>query len=145
MFIGAAPGSTSGGIKLVTFTVIVLTIRSTLSGKENVNVFYKKISPKTIRMSFTIAVLSLTVVFAGIILFAKYDNFGLSEISFQCVSAFSNTGVGLFDNKDLNSIGKLITIALMFLGKIGTISFFTLMSGKSKDKNLEYVEGKLIL
>ena len=37
------------------------------------------------------------------------------------------------------------TIALMFLGKIGTISFFTLMSGKSKDKNLEYVEGKLIL
>ena len=96
-------------------------------------------------MSFTIAVLSLTVVFAGIILFAKYDNFGLSEISFQCVSAFSNTGVGLFDNKDLNSIGKLITIALMFLGKIGTISFFTLMSGKSKDKNLEYVEGKLIL
>ena len=33
----------------------------------------------------------------------------------------------------------------MFLGKIGTISFFTLMSGKSKDKNLEYVEGKLIL
>ena len=62
------------------------------------------------------------------------------------IAKFHNISIrNFFDNKDLNSIGKLITIALMFLGKIGTISFFTLMSGKSKDKNLEYVEGKLIL
>ncbi len=145
MFIGAAPGSTSGGIKLVTITIILLSLKATLSSEDNVNIFYKRISDKTVKMAYTIVTLSAFVVLTGIILLSKTDNFNLTETAFQCISAFSDTGIPFFDNALLSSAGKTITIILMFLGRIGPLSFFTLMSRKSKDSEIEFVEGKLIL
>jgi Trk-type K+ transport system membrane component len=69
---------------------------------------------------------------------------------FHAISAFSDTGLGIYDSGNLNIAGKLITIALMFLGRLGPVSFFTLISVLPKRKNethskIDYVEGKLIL
>jgi trk system potassium uptake protein TrkH len=123
MFIGAAPASTSGGIKIVTLAILFLTIKASLTDKENVVVFFRKIGNKTIKTAYTILILSLLVILIAVILYAKFDNFGLEKIMFHAISAFSDTGLGIYDSSNLNIAGKLITIALMFLGRLRT-SFF---------------------
>jgi trk system potassium uptake protein TrkH len=123
MFIGAAPASTSGGIKLVTLAIIFLTIKASISGKDTVVVFFRKIGDKTIKTAYTILVLSLLVILIAIILYAKFDNFGLEKIMFHAISAFSDTGLGIYNSSDLNFAGKLITIALMFLGRLRSSIF----------------------
>lgn len=148
MFIGAAPASTSGGMKIVALAVIILSIRAILKNEEQVVVHYRKIGDNTIKLAFSIASLSILVILIAMILFAKFDNFGFEKIAFQSISAFSDVGLGIYNNIYLNSAGKIITMLLMFLGRLGPLSFFTaflFLPKKRKNYDVTYVEGKLIL
>lgn len=74
------------------------------------------------------------------------NNIGLDNIIFHCISAFSATGLSIYDLSLLNVYGKFIIMILMFIGRIGPISAISLFLLEGKPRSdIEYVEGKLML
>lgn len=146
MFIGGAPGSTSGGIRIVVFAILILTTSATLRNKKNIVIFNKKVNQSYIRKSVTIVVLSLTAIFLAIIGFMYLNNVGALNIIFYCFSMFSAVGIGLLDPIVLNIFGKIISIILMFVGRVGPITAISLLLIDKKNKeNIIYPDGNLIL
>lgn len=146
MFIGGAPGSTSGGIRIVVFAILVLTTISTLKNKKDVVVFYKKIDEENIKKSVMILMLSLMIIFASVMLFVAFDNFGLLEILFHCISSFSTVGADLISLSELNIFGKILTMILIFIGRVGPVASIALLLVDKKEKgDIEYVKGNVIL
>ena len=86
MFIGCSPASTGGGVKLISIAVIVATIISTLKGKEETIIFWRKISNFTVRMAFTIFTLFAFAIFIAMIVFMNHNNIGIEKILFHCIS-----------------------------------------------------------
>ena len=146
MFVGSSPASTGGGVKLVTMAVIISTLISTLKGKEETIIFWRKISNYTVRMAFTIFTLFSVSIFIALILFMNYNNIGIEKILFDCISAISNTGFSLISPNELNSVGSLVLMALMYIGRIGPLSLVLVFVNKdNKEKFVEYPEEKVIL
>lgn len=146
MFIGGAPGSTSGGIRIVTFDILILTMIETIKNRKDVVVFYRKINFDLIRKAVTICMLSILAIFIAVMLILNSNDLGIMNTVFHCVSAFSATGLGTIESSALNVTGKIIIMLLMFLGRIGLIPAVSLfILDKKENKNIEYVEGDLTL
>ena len=146
MFIGCSPASAGGGVKLVTMAVIISTLISTLKGKEETIIFWRKIPNYTVRMAFTIFTLFSVSIFIALILFMNYNNIGIEKILFDCISAISNTGFSLISSNELNSVGSLVLMALMYIGRIGPLSLvLVFVHEDNKEKFIEYPEEKVIL
>ncbi len=146
MMIGGAPGSTSGGIRITSIAIIAITMKSVFENKKDVICFFKKIDENTIKQAITNIFISITIVFMGIILFAKVQQINLVDNIFMCVSSFSATGLSVFNPSILNIVAKCILMILMFIGRVGPISFISLfMLNKKENKEIEYVSGKLLL
>ena len=146
MFIGGAPGSTSGGIRIITFAVLILAMLSTLKNRKEVVVFYRKISGAYIMKAITITGLSMFVILIAVITIALTSNLGLEGIIFNCVSAYSTVGLGLISTSVLNSIGKIAIMLLMFIGRVGPMVAFRLFfDTNDEDEDVEHVDGELIL
>ena len=146
MMIGGAPSSTSGGIRITSIVVIVLTMHSILRNKKEVICFYRKIDDNTIKHAITNTFISITVVFIGILILAKVQDINLIDNIFMCVTSFSATGLNVFNPSTLGIIAKFILMTLMFIGRVGPISIISLFILEKKDnKNIEYVSGNLVL
>ena len=146
MMIGGAPSSTSGGIRITSIVVIILTMHSILRNKKEVICFYRKIDDNTIKHAITNIFISITVVFIGILILAKVQDINLIDNIFMCVTSFSATGLNVFNPSTLGTIAKFILMTLMFIGRVGPISIVSLFILEKKDnKNIEYVSGNLVL
>ena len=146
MFIGGAPGSTSGGIRIVVFAVLMLAIISTIKNRKQVVVFYRRINENTIMKAITITGWSFLAVLVGVIIMSFSNNIGLENIIFHCVGAFSDTGLGLVPTSYLNVVGKIVIMILMFIGRLGPIAAFRIFFSSAKEQErLKFVDGELML
>jgi len=146
MFIGGSPGGTAGGIKTTTMALVVLYMITELRNKDSLVIFKKTISRDLLRRSVTILVLSLIIVFTGIVglLFVQEGN--SLAIVFEAVSAMGTVGLSTGITSSLSSWGKIIIIILMFIGRIGPVALaYTLKSNRVKRRaNLvEYPHGQV--
>lgn len=137
MFIGASPGGTGGGIKTTTFSLILLTIRATLQGYKNTIVFNRKVPAETIRRAFTITFLALAVLAVSIFFLYSTERFSLKELSFEVFSAFGTVGLSMGITPGLSSLGKIIIIAVMFLGRVGPLTLLLALSMEQKEPKIE--------
>lgn len=146
MFIGGAPASTSGGIKIVSFAIIISTILSTLKGKDETIMFWKKIPNSIVRKAFTIFMLFILILFISSLLFAHFNNIGIINIVFETTSAISNTGLSITNYNEFNLIGDIIIMILMFIGRVGPLSMILIFINEDKkNKFIEYPEERIIL
>ncbi len=148
MFIGGSPGGTAGGIKTTTMALVILYVITELRNKDSLVLFKKTISRDLLRRAVTILVLSLIIVFTGIIglLFVQQGN--PLAIVFEAVSAMGTVGLSMGITSSLNNWGKIIIILLMFVGRIGPVALaYTLKSNRvMRRANLvEYPHGQVIV
>ena len=122
MFIGGSPGSTAGGIKTTTFSVLGAALISEFRGKENVEMFRRTIPIEVIRKTVVIFFAStmLVALFALALLFVEKKMF--SSILFETFSAFGTVGLSTGVTGSLSAKGKLIIAALMFIGRLGPLT-----------------------
>jgi trk/ktr system potassium uptake protein len=126
MFIGGAPGSMAGGIKTITFAVLVLTAWSALRRRENVQIFGRRIPSQVSRRSVMIALIAVAVLMAGVgLLMFTEQQHAASEtpghwlaLIFEAVSAFGTVGLSAGVTPLLTPFGKLIIMSLMFTGRV---------------------------
>ena len=146
MFIGGSPTSTSGGVKMVTIAVLISTIVSTLKGKDETIMFWKKIPNSAIRRAITIFMLFALIITIACTVFYHYNRIYLLHIIFEAVSAISNTGLTITDYSTVNIIGENILLLLMFIGRVSPLSFvLVFINENSKDKYIDYPSENVIL
>lgn len=148
MFIGASPASTGGGIKTTTLAVLIITVRSFLSGKSDIEAFERRLAPSTIKKSLGIFVISISaVIFGTLIISITQPNFTLVQSAFEVTSALATVGSSLAGTPNLNALGKIIIIIFMFMGRVGSLTLFMaiLSGGRRKSQPIRYAEGKIMV
>ena len=145
MIVGGAPGSTAGGIKVVVFAVLEAVVITTLLGKKEVVLFWRKIDENTIRLSVTILAMFIVIILIATMAIVALNNFGLFDVLFACVSGISSTGLSSTSMQILNNAGKFILMTLMFIGRVGPLSILAIFTPEVNNEKINFPEEKLIL
>ena len=146
MWIGASPQSTGGGIKTSTFAIATLNILSLAKGKSRIEIFRREIADISVRRAFAIISLSLVVLGVAIMVISIFDpEKQLTDIAFECFSAYSTVGLSLGITSDLSSASKLVIIVVMFVGRISMLSFVIAVFKKIKHKNYSYPKEEITI
>ena len=147
MVIGAGPVSTGGGIKTVTFGVMLLTLRSMLTGREDVGAFGRTIPRMIVRAAISVFVIYVMVATAVVFLLSITDphmDF-LSQV-FEAVSALSTTGLSTGVTADLSGAGKLVLCLAMFAGRVGPLTLvMSIFRSRRASQALQYPEETLVV
>lgn len=123
MFVGGSSGSTAGGIKTTTISVIAIDMISNLRGIKEAAVFGRKFRDNTHKKAVTVFTFSLCLIFIGSFLISAMHEIDFIDILFEVVSAVSTTGITTGITRELNNISQFILASLMYLGRVGSISF----------------------
>jgi Trk-type K+ transport system membrane component len=123
MFIGASPGSTGGGIKTTTFSVLLRSAISTIKGRQNVEIVKHTISNATISKAYSIALFSISLIFIStFFLSVSEPDKDIIDLLFEEISAFGTVGLSTGITASLSDAGKSIIILSMYIGRIGTLT-----------------------
>lgn len=147
MFIGASPSSVGGGIRTTTFAVVILTLFTFAKGRSEVRIFNKRLANEDILKSFVVFATAVMLIIVAIIFLDSIEHVRHSfmAIIFEVSSAFGTTGLSMGLTPMLTTPGKFIIIFLMFVGRIGILSFLLLMVNKSTASKVHYPEEKVII
>lgn len=123
MFIGGSPGSTAGGIKTTSIAVIFFYMIAYLRGKQGAEVFGRRISDETVRKAVTVFVLNLFLALGAVLIINGVEKLPMLDLMFEAFSAIGTVGMTTGLTRDLGTVGRVLIIALMFLGRVGSMSF----------------------
>ena len=145
MFIGGSPASTAGGIKTVTFFVLVASAWSMVRGRGELSAFGRRVAVGTVVKAGSVALLSSGLVVGALFLLTLTESLPLMTTMFEAFSAFGTVGLSLSATFDLSIPGRLIIILLMYLGRIGPLTFALALVQEPHASNVKYpAEGVLI-
>ncbi len=153
MFIGASSGSTGGGIKLTTFTVLLFHIISEIRGNSETILLRKRISRATVSKTLIIVTMSLILVISDTMLMTVFDqslldsqNLTTLDLLFESISAFATVGLSSASTNILHPASHVLLIITMFIGRIGPAVFAIALTGRSlKDKDKILPEAKVLV
>lgn len=132
MFIGAGPAGTGGGIKVTTFAVLLFILVAEIRGDGAVNVFGKRLSRAVHRQAISVALVSVGVVVGATALVMVLAGSRLGETVFEVISAFATVGLSTGLTGELPVGGQLVLAVLMFVGRLGPITFATAIALRSR-------------
>lgn len=146
MFIGGSTGGTAGGIKITTFLLLVLVVWAFITQKDGINVFKRRISNELVFRALSISMIGVIVIFCAVFLleFSEKD-VALLSLAFEAVSAFGTAGLSLGATPELSSFGKIIIMVLMFVGRLGPLTFAFALTKKQSQANFKYPEEKILI
>ena len=136
MFIGAGSGSTAGGIKMTTFFVLLAQVRANVLNKKITEVFNRTISNDIVVRAATISTINISLILVSAIVINYIDKINILDLLFEVTSAVSTVGVTTGITRDLNVISKYILILLMYLGRVGGLSFALSLTHNKKQVKL---------
>jgi trk system potassium uptake protein len=149
MFIGASPGSTGGGIKTTSATLLTLLIWSKWKGSEEVNIWNRTIPKDLITRTISIIFAAAFAVFliTSVLLLAEAENLQplqsrhfFVEYLFETTSAFGTVGLSMGVTPKLNDLQKLAIILIMFAGRVGPLTLAFSLARRSTKKGITYAE-----
>ena len=147
MFIGAAPGSTGGGIKVTTAGVIIMAIICNIKGSEDTVVLDRKVPNAVVNKALAIVGLSLSIIFIVTTLIMGLENISFINVLYEVTSAFGTVGLSTGITPTLHDLSKMLLIFTMFLGRVGPLTFAVAvaMRAKKEHKKMIYPEGKIMV
>lgn len=141
MFIGAAPGGTGGGVKVTTIAIILMTVMGVARGREDPVLHGKRINKQTVYKALTIVTIALAVVMvtALVLVFttpARNDMIdgNLVDCLFEAMSAFGTVGLSVGVTATITTLGKVVMILSMLIGRVGPISMAMTISISANDQ-----------
>ncbi|HET6658567.1 MAG TPA: potassium transporter TrkG [Rubrobacter sp.] len=145
MFIGTAPTSTGGGIKVTTLALVVLIVAAQVRGQERITLFWRTLPrPLISRALSVLAVASLLVLLSTLALMVS-DGLELLPALFEVTSAFGTVGLSLDVTPHLSTFGKILISVLMFLGRVGPITFIVALAARQRTPHYRYPEEEIAI
>ena len=146
MFIGASPGSTGGGIKTTTFSVLLRSAISTIKGRQSVEIVKHTISNATISKAYSIALFSISLIFIStFFLSVSEPDKDIIDLLFEEISAFGTVGLSTGITASLSDAGKSIIILSMYIGRIGTLTLAMALTKRIVYAKYRYSEINVIV
>jgi len=148
MFIGGAPASTAGGIKVTTIFIIILTVSGIIRGRDDTEVFERKIPNTTTKKAlciFFVSIALVTITFSAIVLIENNSGIRNEDIFFETISAFGTVGLSMGITSQLSVPSKILIILLMFIGRLGPLTIALIVGSKTKHQIIHYIEENVIV
>lgn len=147
MFIGGAPGSIAGGIKISTAFIILMMMVRRANDRGEIQVFHKRLSPAIINSALVYFVKAVFLLFCAIGLLLLFESSGganLGHIAFEVVSALGTVGLSLDLTSSLGTWSKLVLVFTMFTGRVGLLAMVYLADNK-QHYNITYPEADILI
>ena len=133
MLIGGSPGSTAGGMKTTTFTVLLLNAIATFRSQENAGAFGRRLEYHAIKNAATISMLYFTLFFCGGLAISIYEDIPLLDCLYEAASAVGTVGLTLGITPKLHVFSQVVLIILMYLGRVGGLTLiYAVFSGRNR-------------
>ncbi|MFD1705707.1 TrkH family potassium uptake protein [Siminovitchia sediminis] len=145
MFIGASPSSVGGGIRTTTFALSILFLFHYAKGHRTIKIFNREIHPEDIIKSLVVLMLAVVMYSLSVLLLAITEDASLIAIIFETASAFGTCGASMGITPTLSTFGKWLLILLMFIGRVGILSFLFLMAKNEKAPDFHYPKERVII
>ncbi|NMC69210.1 MAG: hypothetical protein GYA57_03960 [Myxococcales bacterium] len=132
MFVGGSPGSTAGGIRTSTAATILFAVRAYMRGREAVEVGGRAIPAATVVRAVVLVALAAVVCSIGFFLLALTQDIPFQSLFFETVSAFGTVGLSLGATAEVDSVGKIVLIVLMYVGRVGPLTLILLLGSAAR-------------
>ena len=145
MYIGASPGGTGGGVKTTTFGLLISSIISVISMKDELILFNRRISPRTKDKAFAICTIAVLLIALDVLILSVTEKASFMEIVFETVSAFGTVGLSTGVTPALSVTGKIVLVITMLIGRVGPLAIGFSIRGKCKLVPIKYPEGGILV
>ena len=139
MFVGTAPSSTGGGVKVTTLALLVLVVLAQVRGQgEEVSAFERRVPRQLIQKALVVLSFSGLLVLVATLALMISDGLTLLPAIFEITSAFGTVGLSMNVTQELSTFGKLLASVVMFLGRVGPITLILALSARQKARGYVY-------
>lgn len=145
MFIGGCPGGTAGGIKTTTISVLALTFWASITGRGEVIVRNRRIDPGTINRAVTIVGSGMLLWIVLLQMLEITQQVPVRDLVFELTSAMGTVGLSTGATHHLDSIGKIIIMWAMFIGRVGPMTLFMLLSEEHSPGGSRCLDARITL
>lgn len=145
MFIGASPSSAGGGIRTTTFALVIIFILTYARGGKSIRIFGREIYEEDLLKAVTVTLMAIILVFSSVFIISIVEPFSLTEILFEVTSAFGTVGLSLGITSDIGTFSKIILMLLMFIGRVGIITFLLMFRNNKKSGTYRYPKERIII
>lgn len=147
MFIGGSPMGTAGGMKTTTMAVIILTMTAYLRGREETDLYNRRLRPSDVRSAMVVLSMGLSIAFTGTVLLSAVTDAGIMDVLYEVFSAVGTVGLTRGLTPTLNVAGKLIVMVIMYCGRIGpvTLAMAVTVRTNAAKKQIRFPEEKIMI
>ena len=145
MFIGGGSAGTAGGIKITTFLLLAFVIWTEVTGDDHVVVGHRSVGPATQRQALSVALLGVAAVALGTFALLLLTDHGLEPLLFESISAFATVGLSTGLTFELTAPSQLVLMALMFVGRVGTVTVAAALALNQKPRLYHLPEERPII
>lgn len=145
MFVGGGSAGTAGGVKVGTFFILLLLVWAEIRGRQDTEIFGRRIATSVQREAITVLVLGSAVVTLGTFVLLATSHFPTDQVIFEVISAFGTVGLSTGITADLPPVSQFTLIVLMFIGRVGTITMAAALATGSRRMPYRYPEERPIV
>jgi trk system potassium uptake protein len=146
MFIGGGSAGTAGGIKITTFLLLAYVIKAEVDGEQDVVIGNRRVAETTQRQAISVALGGVALCAVGCLaLLATTPWISLDRALFEAVSAFATVGLSLGVTTHLGAAAQIVLVALMFFGRVGTVTVATALALNTRARLYRYPEARPIV
>ena len=144
MFIGGAAGSTAGGIKINSFAVLMVVVYSTIRGRMEAEAFRREIPHTLVYRALAIAALALLLLGGVMLFFILHEKeIPFIKLLFETVSAFGTVGLSTGITPKLSTVGKIVIIITMFVGRLGPLTLALILAPAEKKEVYRFMQERV--
>ena len=146
MLIGGSSGSTAGGLKTVTFVVLLMFLWNRMRGRHTVSVFHRTISNDHVLNAITIFMLMVLLAFAGATIICATSPVGFADSLYETVSAIGTVGLTAGATPRLSLVSKFMIMLFMYFGRVGLLTIsFGFLKNKPTGEKYKYANTDLLI
>jgi len=142
-FIGAAPGSTGGGVRVTTVAVVFMSVRAMLRGRDDVEMLGRTLPKIIVYRSIAIVLIAGVIMAVMLILMTATQDLPFEKLLFETFSAFGTVGLSMGITSELDGVGRWILTAAMYFGRVGPLTLALAVAEKQTSRAYRYPEGRV--
>jgi len=145
MFIGGSPGSTAGGIKTTTFGALLAAVYATVTGKDEIQLFRRRLARDVVDKGLAIAMIALVLVISVTMVLLATEEAPLMDTLFETMSAFGTVGLTTGLTPYLSTAGRLLIVATMFAGRVGPLTLAVAITRERQEGRYRHPEERIMV
>lgn len=145
MFVGASPGGTGGGIKTTTAALLYKLVQRVIYDDDQVVIYNKGVPKESVSKAMAVFTISSVLVIVGTFALLFTENGMFIEVLYEVVSAFATVGLSMGLTGKLTTFGKLTISAIMFLGRVGSLTVVMSLAQSKPKHKIRYPEETVLI